>query len=346
VRYVARRYQWGWLIPVKRRKISRTMRRKSLCLIVIIENVPALRRAYRRLRSILMSDVNHNILLPKRFAKLLDGGIIVSTGENEFDAEKRVLTPFKQGLTAAVTLEGRMSCQIDDRSPIQIEAPSVSLILNASEHRREQTFVRQQTFRYALVHLSREVVETHVGVPFATLLARAATPGAIYGPAFITTDADHVVRSLASQIMVCPIYGAARSLFLLGKALELVAYALERCMPALGPAEVNGGLSADVIDRVTTARDILVRRYAEPLSVPQLAALVGLNAKALAAAFRCLFGTGIPEFLQEYRLQVAYDTLASGKAGVAETAYRVGYTPAYLSTLFRNRFGLSPRNLR
>lgn len=293
-----------------------------------------------------MSETNPSVLLPKQFTTFLDGGVIVSTGENEFEVEKRVLTPFRQGLTAAVTLEGRMSCRIDDRSPVQVEAPSVSLVLSASEHRREQTFAPRQTFRYALVHLSTEVVETHVGVPFATLLARAVAPGKDRGPAFITAGADQVVRSLASQIMVCPIRSVARDLFLLGKALELAANALERCLPALEAAEVNGALSADDVDRVTAARDILVRRYAEPLSVPQLAALVGLNTKALAAGFRCLFGTSVPDFVQEYRLQVAYSALASGEAGVAETAYRVGYTPAYLSTLFRNRFGLSPRDLR
>lgn len=293
-----------------------------------------------------MAKLVHGILLPKQFVPLLAGGLVISTGENEFSEERRVIEPFKRGLTAAVTLEGCMSCRIDDRSPIQIEAPSVSLILSASEHRREQVFSPGQTFRYALVHLSIGIAESHTGIGFEALLMRAMQRNGGHEPAFLTTAADAAVRSIASQIMVCPVQGAARDLFLLGKSLELVAYVIDSCLPVAALSEVGNGLSAGEMERITAARDILVRRYAEPLVVSQLAAMVGLNAKALGIGFRRLFGTGIPDFLQEHRLQLAYNILAAGEAGVAETAYRVGYTPAYFSTLFRSRFGLSPRDLR
>ena len=67
-----------------------------------------------------MTDISPGILLPKRFTTLLGGDLIVSTGETEFQQEKRVLSPFKRGLTAAITLEGRMFCRIDDRPPITV----------------------------------------------------------------------------------------------------------------------------------------------------------------------------------------------------------------------------------
>lgn len=288
----------------------------------------------------------NRILLPKQFTSLLAGGLIISTGENGFSEERRVIEPFKSGLTAAVTLEGRMSCQIDDRPPIQVEAPSVSLILSTSGHRREQVFSPDQTFRYTLVHLSIPIAESHTGMDFETLLARAMQRDGGHAPVFLTTAASSAVRSIASQIMVCPVQGTARDLFLLGKGLELIAYVIESCLPADELSEVGNGMSAGEVERVTAARDILAGRYAEPLVVSQLAAMVGLNAKALGIGFRRLFGMGIPDFLQEYRLQLAYNMLAAGEAGVAETAYRVGYTPAYFSTLFRTRFGVSPRELR
>lgn len=293
-----------------------------------------------------MSAPINNVLLPKKFTPLLDGELVISTGENEFVEERRVIDPFKRGLTVAVTLDGRMSCRIDDRPAIWVEAPSVSLILSASAHRREQVFAPEQTFRYALVHLSVAAAQSLTGIPFDALLARAARQDGGHAPAFLTTGADAVIRSIAAQIMVCPVQGMARDLFLLGKGLELVACAIESCLSADGLSEVGRGLSASEVERATAARDILVQRYAEPLVVSQVAAMVGLNAKALGLAFRRLFGTGIPEFLQEYRLQLAYTLLAAGEASVAETAYRVGYTPAYLSTLFRSRFGVSPRDLR
>ncbi|TNC12915.1 helix-turn-helix transcriptional regulator [Methylobacterium terricola] len=293
-----------------------------------------------------MSVPINAILMPKNFSSLLDGALVISTGENEFVEERRVIEPFKRGLTVAVTLDGRMSCRIDDRPAIWVEAPSVSLVLSTAAHRREQVFPPKQTFRYALVHLSVAAAQSHTGIPFDVLLARATRQGGGHAPAFLTTAADAVTRSIAAQIMVCPIQGMARDLFLLGKGLELVACAIESCLAADGPSQSGSGLSAGEVERATAARDILVQRYAEPLVVSRLAAMVGLNAKALGFAFRRLFGTGIPEFLQEYRLQLAYTLLATGEAGVAETAYRVGYTPAYFSTAFRRRFGVSPRDVR
>ncbi|MET7241870.1 AraC family transcriptional regulator [Methylobacterium sp. EM32] len=293
-----------------------------------------------------MSAPINSILLPRNFIPLLGGELVISTGENEFVEERRVIEPFKRGLTVAVTLDGRMSCRIDDRPAIRVEAPSVSLILSSSAHRREQVFPPEQTFRYALVHLSVGAAQSHTGIPFDALLARATQHAGGHAPAFLTAGADAVVRSIAAQIMVCPIQGMARDLFLLGKGLELVACAIESCLPSDGLSEAGRGLSASEVERATAVRDILVQRYAEPLVVSQLAAMVGLNAKALGLAFRRLFGTGIPEFLQEYRLQLAYTLLAAGETGVAETAYRIGYTPAYFSTLFRSRFGVSPRDLR
>lgn len=293
-----------------------------------------------------MSAPINTVLLPKNFLPLLGGDLVISTGENEFVDERRVIEPFKTGLTVAVTLDGRLSCRIDDRPAIEVEAPSVSLILSTSAHRREQVFAPKQTVRYALVHLSVAAAQSHTGLPFEALLARATRHGEGQAPAFLTTGADTVIRSVAAQIMVCPIRGMARDLFLLGKGLELVACAIEACLPADGLSEAGSGLSAGEVERAIAARDILVQRYAEPLVVSQLAAMVGLNAKALGVAFRRLFGMGIPEFLQEHRLQLAYALLAAGEAGVAETAYRVGYTPAYFSTVFRSRFGVSPRDLR
>ena len=48
----------------------------------------------------------------------------------------------------------------------------------------------------------------------------------------------------------------------------------------------------------------------------------------------------------EQRLQQAYAMIASGEASVAVAAFKVGYTPAHFSGLFRKRFGIAPSALR
>jgi len=270
---------------------------------------------------------------------------LISAGEREFVEQKRIIDPFKRGLTVAVALDGQMSCRIDDRETIPVVAPSVSLILNGSQHRREQIFHAGQRYRYTMVHLSPRIVESHIGVPFDVLLEMTKQRDSGHDPCFISQPADTTIRSLASQIMVCPIQGSMRSLFLIGKGLELAACAIEQCSVAPCPSKVNA-LSSKTIDRVTAARDLLVAHYNHPAVLKRLASHVGMNERTLNVGFRQLFGTTPSDYLQEHRLQLAYRLIVGGEITISEAAYKVGYTPAYFSTLFRRRFGVAPRDLQ
>lgn len=51
------------------------------------------------------------------------------------------------------------------------------------------------------------------------------------------------------------------------------------------------------------------------------------------------------EYLQQHRLQEAYRMLSSGGYTVTQVAAHVGYAVAHFSTVFRQRFGISPREL-
>jgi AraC family transcriptional activator of pyochelin receptor len=156
--------------------------------------------------------------------------------------------------------------------------------------------------------------------------------------------ADASIRSLALQMAECPVGEALRPLYLAGKALELGALVLERILGERQPRPAR--LSPRLREQVHLARDRLLETIDTPPSLAELARLSGLNPTKLTSAFRAEFGASVFAYLQEQRLQQAHAMIASGEASVATAAFRVGYSPAHFSGLFRKRFGIAPSALR
>ncbi|OCC00659.1 hypothetical protein BA190_32895 [Labrys sp. WJW] len=283
-------------------------------------------------------------LYQKTFVSYFDGQLIVSTGENEFPEPKIVATPLRRGLTVAVALCGRMSCKIDDRSVVEIAGPNATLILNNCEHKREQVFAANVRLRYAIVHIAPALIEEKFNLDFSHLMDAGKRIGREVDPVFLALPADDVVRSVASKIMACPITGLGRNIYLVGKALELVALVLDQFLPC--SVEERMHLPLKDVERVQKVREMLIESYRDPPSLPVLAQLVGSNTRKLNIDFRRVFGTTVHAFLQEHRLQRAYQKVTETDLNVSEIAYSVGYQPAHFATIFRKRFGLPPTELR
>ncbi len=283
-------------------------------------------------------------LFQKTFADYFDGRLIVSTGENEFAEPKLVAAPVRRGMTVAVALCGQMSCRINNRSVIEIAGPNVTLILNDAEHRREQIFAAKVRLRYALVHIAPSLIENKFNIDFTSLLEVGKRMGQGGDPVFLARPADQVIRAVASKIMACPLPGFGRNMYLVGKALELAALAIDQFLPSVGDERLR--LPLKDIERVQVAREILIERFRDPPSLSMLARQVGLNSRKLNIDFRRAFGMTVHTFLQEHRLQKAYQKVTASDLSVSEIAFQVGYQPAHFTTIFRKRFGLPPSELR
>ncbi|MEM9449665.1 MAG: AraC family transcriptional regulator [Cyanobacteria bacterium P01_E01_bin.6] len=152
-----------------------------------------------------------------------------------------------------------------------------------------------------------------------------------------------VMRELLKQILHCPYQGLMQQLYLESKALELFAaqFALWTDAPPSAPAIA---LSAQDIEQLHHARDILVQHSQHPPSLKDLAHQVNLNDRKLNQGFRHLFGNTVFGYLQEYRLQQAKDLLHDPAFTIANVATKVGYkNPEAFSTAFRRKFSVSPK---
>lgn len=266
--------------------------------------------------------------------------LLLSAGTFPNPEGERIVGPMRRGLKIAVMLDGRQSLEIDDKPAVMVRGPALLVAANGGDHLQQRTGLSGGTVRCVLMQFDLDFVEREFAAPMQQLFALAGAEDA--GIWVRPADAD--LCALALQIAECPVAVPLRRLYLAGKALELAAMALDRIVgqPPLRPAR----LPARTREQVHAVRDMLVAAMREPPSLAELARATGLNPTKLTSAFRAEFGASVFGYLQEQRLQQAHALIAEGEASIAEAAFRVGYTPAHFSSLFRKRFGMPPSALR
>jgi AraC family transcriptional regulator, transcriptional activator of the genes for pyochelin and ferripyochelin receptors len=269
---------------------------------------------------------------------LLTSGTLQTNGSNEWPS----LSP--QGLSLGVA-SGPIAFEVRQQSATEL-CGTYSFCLSTPELLETRHKVREAA-RLQAVSLyvpleTLDELQIRCGTFDAVAAMRASSRA---GPAFRSWTPDHAVRLIAHQISNCPHRGALRKLYLQGKAVELLATILE----AIEGCSVEAGRSTQVspadAERLMAARDILVDTLDSPPSLDELAKRIGMSTTRLTAGFRRMFAMSVTGFVQEQRLERALADLIQGRTTIAQAAFKVGYSPAHFSTLFRRKFGFPPSSI-
>jgi AraC-like DNA-binding protein len=103
----------------------------------------------------------------------------------------------------------------------------------------------------------------------------------------------------------------------------------------------------DIRDRVVAARTFLDEHLEEEVTLPRLAAEVGLSPWYLARRFREVTGTSPHRYLVEARLDRAEQLLGQERLTVTQVCHRVGFgSLGHFIGAFRSRTGLPPARWR
>jgi len=157
------------------------------------------------------------------------------------------------------------------------------------------------------------------------------------------------MQVILHEILDAPLHGAIRRIYIEGKVYELMALRLDqwREIESRGQkATVSFVLRKDDIEKIRSARDILIGCLDEPPTISVLARRVGINEFKLKNGFKRVFGQTIFGYLREHRLEKARTLLEKREMNVAEIAYEVGYNnPAHFACAFRKRYGMNPGRL-
>ncbi|MFH1913579.1 MAG: AraC family transcriptional regulator [Pseudomonadota bacterium] len=147
----------------------------------------------------------------------------------------------------------------------------------------------------------------------------------------------------ATQLAQCPYTGAARSLYLKSKTLELLSHVLAEQSPK--PCRTR--LSSYEIECLRKARELLTANLENPPGLRQLAQSVGLNETKLKTGFKALFGQTVYGYFRAYRVDTGRQRLLESTATVSEVASSVGYTNvSHFCAAFKGRHGVTPYRYR
>ena len=99
--------------------------------------------------------------------------------------------------------------------------------------------------------------------------------------------------------------------------------------------------------RITWAVAHILGHLAEPLAIPQIAALVNLSPSRFRHLFKTQLGLGPAEYIQRVRLRRARVLIERTFLSVKEVMALVGYNdPSHFSREFRRVHGVAPSALR
>lgn len=150
-------------------------------------------------------------------------------------------------------------------------------------------------------------------------------------------------QATAAQILACPVTEVCRSLFLEGKALELLSLHIDKLLTR---NDRRPALTKSDVERIIAAREILVSNMHDPPGIRSLSSRVGLNEFKLKSGFRHYFGESVHGMLRKERMRHARDLLRDSDTAVSIVADAVGYgNTGHFIAAFRNEFGITPGQL-
>jgi AraC-like DNA-binding protein len=162
----------------------------------------------------------------------------------------------------------------------------------------------------------------------------------VEGPNFyMTPDMQNAVH----KIMTTQYKGSTRLMFLKSQVNELLSHFF-----AFLASDKAACITNDERDKLFQAKEIIANNISKPPSLSELSKLIGLNNNKLKKNFKELFGIPVFKFLQEERLNKAYELLSNNNGmSVQEIAWFVGYESlSSFSNAFQDKFGTRPNEIK
>jgi AraC family transcriptional regulator len=143
--------------------------------------------------------------------------------------------------------------------------------------------------------------------------------------------------------------GSMENIFLNAKIHELLLYSLECLIETQAELE---GFACKFLDnendreKIVKAKDILLQRIGDPVTIKELSRLVATNECYLKKGFKEIFGTTIFDYYQQQRMEHAKYLLNEKGLSVTDVSALLGYSSiSHFSTAFKKHTGLKPCDL-
>lgn len=268
----------------------------------------------------------------------LAGGVL------EFSEPAHVTEVVEPGMKLVLVLDGQITYQLRDRQAIRVQGPAFHMSFSDDPFTVQHRFDTTAPLQYITVRMPSSTLRDEFGFDVEHLSRRLDRRDTVGTRLTVDRRANKIVQALGSQMLLCPLQGAMRNIYLSGKALELTATVMAGVEQPDDERPITS-LSSQDVRRLRQVQEILSQSLQDPPTLQTLARLVGTNVNKLTLGFRQLFGTSVYGFVREQRLELAYRMLAAGQISVSDAAQTCGYTNSHFTKAFRNRYGVAPSAL-
>lgn len=138
-----------------------------------------------------------------------------------------------------------------------------------------------------------------------------------------------------------------RKLFLEGYTIQMLAEEILQYEDAQKEDDKSDILTRYELGAVRDASRFIESNIYRNLLVKDVSMHVGINQNKLQNGFKNLYGSTVHEFIKQHRLQLVKDLLLNTDLQMGEISDRVGISSkSYFSKLFKERYGLSPKQFK
>lgn len=232
-----------------------------------------------------------------------------------------------------INLQGLGKRQLKQESYNMFYVPSLNSEVNLTPGREYQTLNICFNYNY-LSGFS----------PFAPRLQEFLEKVLLQEPALLFKEnqiLSAAMKQIIQEILESHHKGSLRMIFLETKVKELFLLVLDKI-------NQQGTLSASKEraydhDRLTEAKETLLKDLENPLSVNKLSRKTGLPKNTIKQGFKELFGQSPHKLVVSHRMEFAQRLITETSDTILDISYAVGYTGApSFSKAFKKHFGHSP----
>ncbi|AZQ60814.1 AraC family transcriptional regulator [Flammeovirga pectinis] len=138
---------------------------------------------------------------------------------------------------------------------------------------------------------------------------------------------------------------ALKKSIILGKTIEMIGTFVDRMLKREDNS-FNKTLHENDLKLMFNLKEELTQLFDKTPLLPDLAKKYGISESKLKRDFKVVFGTTIPRFHQNFRLEAAYTILSTEHKAIIEVARIVGFSSiSKFSSIFKKHYGVSPKEV-
>lgn len=161
---------------------------------------------------------------------------------------------------------------------------------------------------------------------------------------FYKSQYSLAIAKFIQEFTSCELSGFMKSVYLEGKAYEILTSQLQQYLDDLNEPDKRTILRQATIEKIEKAAFIIEEELEIVDNIAAIASRVGLNTNTLQNGFRQMHNNSVKEYIMNVRIEKAKEFMEKSDLNISEITYKIGINSrSYFSKVFKERYGMTPK---